>query len=100
MENLECKKQCTICYNKECSYREAEPTISEEEMKNRLKDLNDKVDKFVQSKDGKEIKSILRKYKSLNNTPINDRKRIVKLIKKSGFNTDAVSMAVLITKLM
>ena len=99
MENLECKKQCTICYNKECSYREAEPTISEEEMKNRLKDLNDKADKFVQSKEGKEIKSILRKYKTVNQLPFSERKRMIKLVKRSGFNTDNIAMAVLITKL-
>lgn len=99
MENLKCNKQCNICYNKECTQRETEPTISEEEMKNRLKDLNDKADKFVQSKEGKEIKSILRRYKSVNQVPFSERKRMIKLVKKSGFATDNVAMAVLITKL-
>jgi len=99
MGNLECKKQCTICYNKECTKREAEPTLSEEEMKNRLKDLNEKADKFINSKEGKEVKSILRKYKSITEAPFVDRKRIIKLVERSGFNTSSVAMAVLITKL-
>lgn len=100
METLECKKQCTICYNKECTQREAEPTLSEEEMEVKLKDLADKVSKFIKSKDGEEIKAILRKSKSINDISFTDRKRIMKIIKKSGFNKDSVSLAVLISNLI
>ena len=99
MGSLECKKQCTICYNKECTQREAEPTVSQEEMLKKLKDLNEKADKFINSKEGKEVKTILRKYKSITEAPLADRKRIIKLVEMSGFNTSSVAMAVLITKL-
>ena len=99
MENLNCNKQCNICYNKECSKREADPTISQEEMVKKLKDLNEKADKFVNSKEGEEIKTILRKYKSITEAPLVDRKRIIKLVERSRFDTSSVAMAVLITKL-
>ena len=68
-------------------------------MVKKLKDLNEKADKFINSKEGKEVKAILRKYKSITETPLVDRKRIIKLVKKSGFAIDNVAMAVLITKL-
>ena len=68
-------------------------------MVKKLKDLNEKADKFVNSKEGEEIKTILRKYKSITEAPLVDRKRIIKLVERSRFDTSSVAMAVLITKL-
>lgn len=91
-KKLQCNKQCSICYNESCTYREQEPAMSKDDAIKAMNELQVKIDKFINSNECSKIKAIFKKYKSPLDINREDRKVIKKILNDFSLNKEATPL--------